>query len=325
MNGLRKWHQYDTFKSIIAIILVIVLLLLFFQANPFYPGPTPTLSVITTLPPSQEPDVSITPPLNPSPIVSITTLPPVSITTPPPNPEPEASVTTSPPDQEHVTPIKPDACANVSQPILQIGTTVKAKSVSGLNLNTEPGSGQLVNEKPIMQNTLLEIIDGPKCATIDNAPFQWWNVQLIYIDGKRVENGSKGWSIEDSLINPCANASQPTLKVGDIVKVNDKAGLNLRHVPGIPLPGSRSTTNGPANAKDTLLEIIGGPDCIPNGGTYYRWWNVQVIKNGREGWSAESYISGRDFMITVSPISTSTPAPSATLTVSPTLTPTRSP
>jgi hypothetical protein len=40
------------------------------------------------------------------------------------------------------------------------------------------------------------------------------------------------------------------------------------------------------NPSGTILEIVGGPVCTPQGDSAYLWWNVQRV-DGSGGWSAE--------------------------------------
>ena len=290
MNRLRRWQGYDEFKLLISIILVLLLI------PPLLPPP-PASTEITSTTETSTPTPSATD--TPTPTETSTS---TATLTPTPTATPTAT---------------PNACAD-AKPMLN-GTTVKAKDNSGLNLypDSDPGADKSVNETPITQNTLLEIKGKPRCIATSETSFNWWwNVQVKYVDGKKIENGMEGWTIEDTLIDPCAKASPSILKVGNTVMVNDRHGLNLRHVPGVPPSGIPSTINGPANPKNTLLEIIGGPDCISYRGTDYRWWYVRVDKDkyGREGWSAESYVSGNIFLIQVSstPASSFTPSPTST-------------
>jgi len=125
-----------------------------------------------------------------------------------------------------------------------------------------------------------------------------------------------------NIFNACSSLPTKTWKEGDIVKVNNFDGLNLREGAGIGNP-----TVVPPNNKGTLLKIMGEYQCVRHtNGLYYRWWKVRVINNidgteGKEGWSAETFTSGEVFLALVYS------APTSTLTLTPTTTagPTRTP
>ena len=81
----------------------------------------------------------------------------------------------------------------------------------------------------------------------------------------------------------CSKALPSRLEVGK--KANVAANLYLRKEPGI------DQTILQTNLPGSLLDIIGGPVCIPYGAGVYRWWNVKTA-TGETGWSAEGSLGG---------------------------------
>jgi hypothetical protein len=59
------------------------------------------------------------------------------------------------------------------------------------------------------------------------------------------------------------------------------SNLNLRSDAGMDKPVINVSLPG------VVLEIIGGPVCLPHQGGAYLWWNVRY-PDGQTGWSAEA-------------------------------------
>lgn len=51
-----------------------------------------------------------------------------------------------------------------------------------------------------------------------------------------------------------------------------------------------------AHPSGTVLEVIGGPQCVPYGNSAYLWWEVQNPE-GQTGWSAEGSASGQNYFL----------------------------
>ena len=84
-------------------------------------------------------------------------------------------------------------------------------------------------------------------------------------------------------------AARPArLKVGDSAKV--LTNLNLRSSPGI---GDNWMLTMPGG---TVVEVIGGPECVPHGDGAYRWWQVR-LPDGTTGWAAEAPIHGEMYFL----------------------------
>ncbi len=214
MDTPRRWINYDTFKLIVALILLILLIVFIFQAQ--RPGtiagiePTPVTQVsIATSPPQP----TQTPVSTPTVLPTATQLPPATPTTAPPasaTPESLPSPTTaqmptatpeatsSPTEAPTATPAvldtpAPAATAAAVDCPLALPTRLKvgdnARITTNLNLREEPGIGKkLVRTNPT--TTQLQIIGGPVCTPYKGSAYLWWNVQL--------PDGVTGWSAEGS-------------------------------------------------------------------------------------------------------------------------------
>ncbi len=77
----------------------------------------------------------------------------------------------------------------------------------------------------------------------------------------------------------CPRAQPPRLSVGQKARVT--ANLNLRSEAGMENPVINVSLPG------TVLEITGGPVCLPYQDGAYLWWNVSY-SDGQSGWSAEA-------------------------------------
>ncbi len=144
---------------------------------------------------------------------------------------------------------------------------------------------------PIVPDELqASLPEGFQIAEVDGA----W--QIAGPDGKalyRWNPDTMSWeAIESAETSPSTSstcAARPTrLTVGDYAKV--LTNLNLRLSPGI---GDNWIMTMPAG---TVVEIIGGPECVPYGDGAYRWWNVR-LSDGRTGWAAEAPIHGNYYFL----------------------------
>jgi hypothetical protein len=61
--------------------------------------------------------------------------------------------------------------------------------------------------------------------------------------------------------------------------------LNFRSSPGIQDNWLRT------NIPGTIVEVIGGPECLPYIAGAYVWWQIR-LPDGEIGWSAEGSIHG---------------------------------
>ena len=166
MNTKKEWLAIDQFKLVVSIFLAIILILLYLTTqhqSPLNP-PTPTIS---TTSPTENVGAS-----------DITTVPPPTITN------------------------TPDACANAIPSKLKVGNTVKVNEDWELNLRNMSDAAKPVTWLPFTEqadenNTLLKIIGGPVCIPVTSETYNWWwRVQVIFEDGKSVDNGREGWSME---------------------------------------------------------------------------------------------------------------------------------
>lgn len=76
------------------------------------------------------------------------------------------------------------------------------------------------------------------------------------------------------------NTSMPSrLSVGQAART--LVNLNMRSGPDIKAPLVQT------NRAGNRVEIIGGPQCNPQGDRAYLWWQIR-LGDGKEGWSAET-------------------------------------
>lgn len=69
--------------------------------------------------------------------------------------------------------------------------------------------------------------------------------------------------------------------------------LNFRSSPGIGYADNNWLLTNPVG---TLLEVVGGPECLPFSSGAYRWWQVRLA-DGRVGWSAEGSYTGNGYFL----------------------------
>ena len=85
------------------------------------------------------------------------------------------------------------------------------------------------------------------------------------------------------------NTSVPSrLAVGQKARVVQR--LNMR------FDSSITATIIQTNPTGTQVDIIGGPVCTQVGDTAYLWWQIR-LPNGAEGWSAESQLNERSYLL----------------------------
>jgi hypothetical protein len=85
------------------------------------------------------------------------------------------------------------------------------------------------------------------------------------------------------------NTSMPSrLSVGQTART--LANLNMRTGPDIKASLIQT------NRAGTQVDIIGGPQCNPQGERAYLWWQVRLA-NGQEGWSAETPLIQKSYFL----------------------------
>jgi len=183
-------RAYDTFKTIVAVILF-VLLLWGLLSDSLVPAVSSTV-------PTANPDLSSGAEVSPTTAPS-TTLPVAARSTT--NPEPTATAEPTPTataadltsaqptiDTQTGTPLPASADCPLALPTrLNLGDT--ARVTTHLHLRTEAGIGnQLILTN--LPGTELTIIGGPVCAPYHRGAYLWWQVSL--------PNDQTGWSAEGS-------------------------------------------------------------------------------------------------------------------------------
>jgi len=184
MNNTKSVKQYDLFKLIVAIVLLLIFLCLFLWAAK--PNTTPPLDVtplstltLTSAPATQA--FTATSTIVPPPTNTQTSLP---VNTPTNTPVP---TTTTTPSDETNTDVS--VCEAIAKSQLAVGMTAIINQ--RLNFRSSPGiyNNRISTSAP---GTKAEIIGGPTCTTYKNrGVYLWWQIKL--------PNGLTGWSAEASI------------------------------------------------------------------------------------------------------------------------------
>ena len=229
MNTQHRWIGYDTFKLMIALILLVILSMVFLrkpsvaataivtqdsQAAAVLPTQAPlsstNTSVLTTA--TRKVQASATgapvlptatpqpPPTSTSTIVPPTATPAAEAQAAPTAPPELPAATKVPPtatpaaaDLSTPTPITQPHTASVDCPLAQpsrLAAGTQALVLASLNLRKEAGIDKQI-VRVILQNSKVEIVGGPICTPYQNGAYLWWNVKSA--------DGITGWSAEASL------------------------------------------------------------------------------------------------------------------------------
>ncbi|NPA26708.1 MAG: SH3 domain-containing protein, partial [Chloroflexi bacterium] len=150
---------------------------------------------------------------------------------------------------------------------------------------------------PVVPEELrAKLPEGFKVAMVDG---QWhitgpdgkalyrWNPDTLTWESLEVAAEEQQGEEQEMATSDCG-AKPARLKVGESAKV--LVNLNLRSSPGI---GDNWIMTMPAG---TVVEVIGGPKCVPHGDGAYRWWEVR-LPDGRTGWAAEAPIHGNYYFM----------------------------
>lgn len=86
----------------------------------------------------------------------------------------------------------------------------------------------------------------------------------------------------------CGTSVASRLQVGAQAKV--LSNLNMRVEPSISADILKTNITG------TLVEVIDGPVCTPQGNGAYLWWRIR-LSDGREGWSAETALIQKTYFL----------------------------
>jgi Bacterial SH3 domain len=93
--------------------------------------------------------------------------------------------------------------------------------------------------------------------------------------------------------SPSCNTSMPSrLSAGQ--KARTLVNLNMRTGPDIKASIIQT------NRAGTQVEIIGDPECNPQGERAYLWWQIRLA-NGMEGWSAETPLIQKSYFLEALP------------------------
>lgn len=191
MTASTRAPGYDLFKTIVAIILLLIFLLLWFGIEPVRAPQAQEafIPTFTLLPPTETPL-----PTQTAVPASSTPQPPTATATTSDTPTPLAVTETPALTEEPLpTPIveipsEPEICAAISRSQLQVG--MKAIIQRRLNFRSSPGifNNLILTNVP---GTKVEVVGGPACTRYENGgAYLWWEIKL--------PNGLTGWSAEAS-------------------------------------------------------------------------------------------------------------------------------
>lgn len=197
MENLRRWIDYDWFKLIVALILIVLLFVLWMQRPPqsvseisaapvttqpseliFVATSSPTTAPILSAATPQPADTAVPAPTEPSPAM------PQATTQPTPQPT-LTSTPTLPASSEQTA---SGDCSKAMPTRLSVGK--QARVVYNLYVRKGAGMDQaiLITNLP---GATLDIVGGPVCIPYGEGVYRWWNVNTA--------SGSTGWSAEASL------------------------------------------------------------------------------------------------------------------------------
>ena len=259
-------RSYDRFKFIVAVILALIALLLWLRgAQSSGQGEAALIPTATAM---THPAVAASP-------------------SPPPAPSPTAIPTVT------TVPLPEFPPAEFSwQFDAQRGVLLDPDGVARYRLDEE-GKRWV----PIIPDDIQSgLPDGAKVAWVDGgwqivtpdgtALFRWNAATHTWEAIEAAENTEN--TTETAETGACARVKPPRLTVGGSAKV--LTNLNLRRSPGI---ADNWILTMPAG---TVVEVIGGPQCLPYGDGAYRWWEVR-LPDGQTGWAAEAPIHGTGYFL----------------------------
>jgi hypothetical protein len=195
MENLRRWINYDWFKLIVALILLVLLFVLWMQTPP------QSVSEISAAPTETQPSelifaATVSP--TTAPIPSAATPQPADTAVPAPTEASPATPqpTTQPTLQPTPTPTQPASseqtasgdCSKALPTRLSVGK--QARVVYNLYMRKGAGMDQAILLTNLPGAT-LDIVGGPVCIPYGEGVYRWWNVNTT--------SGSTGWSAEASL------------------------------------------------------------------------------------------------------------------------------
>jgi cytoskeletal protein RodZ len=211
MENMRRWINYDWFKLVVALILLVIFIVLLMQQSQSVTGATNTnqIAVASTLQPSATAPQAAEATL-PAPTQAPTSTPTQEATSVPTQAPTQAPTPTPAQEATPVPTQAPTATAQPEQPTATLQTTgqtssgdcskalptrlevgKKARVAANLYFRKEPGMDKTIL-KTNLPGTQLEIIDGPMCIPYGEGVYRWWNVKTT--------TGETGWSAEGSLL-----------------------------------------------------------------------------------------------------------------------------
>jgi len=195
MPNKNRWLSYDTFKLVVALLLLALFIILLLN-----PGPMVTSLANQELPPLPSANTAATEIApTPSPLPPTPTQPPAPTETPPPTPT--QAPTSTPPPTEAPTAAPTEAPADTATPqpaALECTSPApsrltaggQARIIANLNIRSSPEiDNNIIRVNPV--GMILKVIAGPQCVPYQDGAYLWWNVES--------PDGQQGWSAENRL------------------------------------------------------------------------------------------------------------------------------
>lgn len=191
MDNTKSIKQYDLFKLIVTIVLLLTFLCLLLFASKRDSAPSSYAPPLSTLTSDSVPQTSLA---SPTPMLTETQQP-ISTDVPMEIPSSTAAATsTSIPtpsadssNDELITDIS--TCEEISKSQLQVGMTAKINQRLNFRSSPEIKSNRILTHRPESQ---VKVIGGPVCTRyLNGGAYLWWQLEL--------PNGLVGWSAEASI------------------------------------------------------------------------------------------------------------------------------
>lgn len=211
METPRRWIAYDTFKLIVALLLLVILLISLLQGPAIPPtgaaevggaaaGERATQTPLTAaLAATRQPEAVATNTSLAVPASTATSQPAASATAAiAPTQEPTAEPTQAPTTEaasastpstastQAAPEVSTEECSSLLPSRLTAGST--ARILSNLNLRSEPLIGDNIIGVNLTGRT-LKLLDGPVCVPHEGSAYLWWQVEA--------PDGQTGWSAEN--------------------------------------------------------------------------------------------------------------------------------
>lgn len=278
MNIPNKFIQYDVFKLVIALILVVLILLFWGMNTSSQTGPVTGLTVV----PTQQKLTSTAAPQEPASTAVMEG--PAEVETPAEDEQPAAAAPLLPP-----FPVPAENYTFSETDTLLVG--LNGEPVYQLSADGSMWVPLIPQElgDPATQPTFVEP-DGWQMES-NGVSYRWDPAGAVWVSENNPESpAAVEPTIEEPEISQDCAAAPTQLSVGQQARV--ASNLNLRLSPDIS--ASNRILTMPIG---TTVEILAAPVCTPYQNGAYLWWQV-VLPDGTQGWAAEASLTQSNYFLT---------------------------